>query len=310
LAVSEQAGAAELAPAPRVERRPLRPLLVAAAFVAPTIVLLVLVAGFPLVYNVWNSFRHVVLTEPGTEQFVGFANYWTALKSPDFHAQFVRTALFTIVSVAIEMVIGMTLALVMHQSFRGRGLVRAAVLVPWAVPTVVSGMLWKTMFDPSSGFVNYGLTLLHLPGGGTTWLSGVWTSWAAILIADAWKNTPFIAILLLAGLQIIPDDLYEQARIDGAGAVRRFLYVTLPMLKPAILVALIFRTLQSFLIFDIIYVMTSGGPGAATESLGFINVRAFREALDFGYGGAISVILILLSVVIAVIYQRVLRPST
>ncbi|MBO0839004.1 MAG: sugar ABC transporter permease, partial [Actinobacteria bacterium] len=297
-------------PPPRVDRRPLRPRLVAAAFVAPVILLLVLVAGFPLVYNVYNSFQHVVLTEPGTQHFVGFQNYWTALTSPDFHAQFVRTLLFTVVSVAFEMVIGVMLALVMHQSFRGRGLVRAAVLVPWAVPTVVSGMLWKTMFDPTSGFVNYGLTLLHLPGGGTTWLNGIWTSWAAILIADAWKNTPFIAILLLAGLQIIPDDLYEQGRIDGAGTVRRFFYVTLPLLKPAILVALIFRTLQSFLIFDIIYVMTNGGPGAATESLGFINVSAFRVQLDFGYGGAISVILILISVLIALGYQRVMRPST
>lgn len=309
-ASEQRAGAGELAPAPRVDRRPLRPLLVAAAFVAPAVLLLVLVAGFPLVYNVYNSFQHVVLTEPGTQHFVGFANYWTALTSPDFHAQLGRTVLFTIVSVAFELVVGMVLALVMHQTFRGRGLVRAAILVPWAVPTVVSGMLWKTMFDPASGFVNYGLTLLHLPGGSTTWLGGTWTAWTAILVADAWKNTPFLAILLLAGLQIIPDDLYEQARIDGAGTIRRFFFVTLPLLKPAILVALVFRTLQSFLIFDIIYVMTNGAPGSATESLGFINVRAFREALDFGYGGAISVILILISVAIALTYQRVLRPST
>ena len=148
------------------------------------------------------------------------------------------------------------------------------------------------------------------PGASTTWLNGVWTSWAAILVADAWKNTPFLAILLLAGLQIIPDDLYEQARIDGAGVVRRFLFITLPMLKPAILVALIFRTLSSFLIFDIVYVMTGGGPGSATETLGFINWRAFLVDVNFGYGGAISVLLIVISVLIALVYQRVLRPST
>lgn len=171
-------------------------------------------------------------------------------------------------------------------------------------------MLWRTMFDPRSGFVNYGLTLLHLPGGDTTWLNGVWTAWTAILVADAWKNTPFLAILLLAGLQVIPEDIYQEARIDGAGVVRRFFYLTLPLLKPAILVALVFRTLSSFLIFDLIYVMTNGGPGSATESLGFINVRAFQESLDFGYGGAISVILVLISVLIALSYQRVLRPST
>lgn len=309
-ASEQRAGAGELAPLPRADRRPLRPLLAGALFLAPAVLLLALVAGFPLVYNVYNSFQHLVLTEPGTQHFVGFANYWTAVTSPDFHAQFVRTVLFTVVSVAVELVLGMMLALVMHQNFRGRGLVRAAILVPWAVPTVVSGLLWRTMFDPRSGFVNYGLTLLHLPGGGTTWLNGVWTAWTAILVADAWKNTPFLAILLLAGLQVIPDDIYQEARIDGAGVVRRFFYLTLPLLKPAILVALVFRTLSSFLIFDLIYVMTNGGPGSATESLGFINVRAFRESLDFGYGGAISVILVLISVLIALSYQRVLRPWT
>ena len=309
-ASEQRAGAGELVPAPQAERRPLRALLAGAVFVAPAVVLLTLVAGFPLIYNVYNSFQHLILTEPGTQHFVGFSNYWRAVTSSDFHAQFIRTVLFTMVSVTLEMLVGMMLALVMHQTFRGRGLVRAAILVPWAVPTVVSGMLWRTMFDPRSGFVNYGLALLHLPGGSTTWLNGTWTAWAAILVADAWKNTPFLAILLLAGLQIIPDDIYEEAQIDGAGMFRRFSYLTLPLLKPAILVALVFRTLSSFMIFDIIYVMTNGGPGSATESLGFINVRAFREALDFGYGGAISVILLLICVLIAFIYQRVLRPST
>jgi ABC-type sugar transport system permease subunit len=131
-----------------------------------------------------------------------------------------------------------------------------------------------------------------------------------ILVADAWKNTPFLAILLLAGLQVIPDDLYEQARIDGAGMLRRFFFITLPMLKPALMVALVFRTLQSFLIFDVIYVISGGGPGDATEVLGFVNWRAFLVDTNFGYGGAISISLIVITFLIAVTYQRLLRPST
>lgn len=298
------------APAPLSHRRFSREDLLGAAFIAPAILLLLVIAGFPLLYNIWNSFQHLVLTEPGTQHFDGLANYRHLLSSGDFAQPFVRTVLFTVVSVALEFALGLALALVMHREFVGRGLVRAAILIPWAVPTVISGMLWRTMFDPSTGFVDYVLGVLHLPGAHTAWLNGVWTSWTVVLVADAWKNTPFLAIILLAGLQVIPDDLYEQARIDGAGVVRRFAYVTMPLLKPAILVALIFRTLSSFLIFDVIYAITRGGPGSATETLSYLNWSAFLVNFDFGYGGAISVALIVIAVVIAVIYQRVLRPST
>ncbi|HZV50133.1 MAG TPA: sugar ABC transporter permease [Candidatus Dormibacteraeota bacterium] len=282
----------------------------AGAFLAPTIVLLVAIAGFPLAYNLYNSFLHLVLTEPGTERFVGLANYRQLVASGDFLQPFIRTSFFTLVSVALEFVAGLGLALIMHRRFWGRGLVRAAVLVPWAVPTVVSGMLWKNMFDPGSGFVDWGLGALHLPGATTAWLNGVWTSWTVILVADAWKNTPFLALILLAGLQVIPDDLYEQARIDGAGVLRRFRHVTLPMLKPAVLVALIFRTLSAFLIFDVIYVITGGGPGSATETLSYVNWRAFLVETNFGYGGAISVALTLIALLIALVYMRVLRLET
>jgi multiple sugar transport system permease protein len=151
---------------------------------------------------------------------------------------------------------------------------------------------------------------LHLPGANTTWLNGVWSSWTVIGLADAWKVTPFLALILLAGLQVIPDDLYEQAQIDGAGGLRRFYYVTLPLLKPAILVALIFRTLSAFLVFDVIYAITGGGPGNATQTVAFINWRAFLVDTDFGYGGAISVVLTLAALLIALGYNRVLRPST
>ena len=157
---------------------------------------------------------------------------------------------------------------------------------------MVSAELWRSMFDPQQGFVNYLLTSLHLPLAHTTWLDGTWTAWTAILIADAWRNTPFIAIVLLAGLQAIPGDIYEAARIDGASAWRTFRKITLPLLKPALMVALIFRTLQSFLVFDVVYIMTSGGPGTATNVLAYLDWKAFLVATDFGYGGAVSVALV------------------
>jgi trehalose/maltose transport system permease protein len=296
---------------PPTLRRSIRSALVGSGFVLPALLLLLGVVGFPLVYNLWNSFRHFLLNEPGTERFIGLQNYQQILTSSAYRLPLLRTVLFTVASVALELGAGMVLALVMHQRFLGRGLVRAAILIPWAVPTVVSGMLWKTMFDPSSGFVDFGLShYLHLPMASTAWLNGVWTTWVVILVADAWKNTPFLAILLLAGLQVIPDDLYEQARIDGAGVMRRFFFITLPMLKPALMVALVFRTLQSFLIFDVIYVISGGGPGDATEVLGFVNWRAFLVDTNFGYGGAISISLIVITFLIAVTYQRLLRPST
>jgi multiple sugar transport system permease protein len=198
-------------------------------------------------------------------------------------------------------VIALGLALMLHRRFRGRGLLRVAILIPWAVPTVVSATLWKTMFDPRAGFVDY-VFGLH-----TTWLAGVWTSWAAILVADAWKNVPFIAIILLAGLQVIPTEIYEAARMDGANWGQSFRRLTLPLLKPALAVALVFRLLSALLVFDVIYIMTGGGPGLSTETLSFLNWQTFLVNTDFGYGGAISVMLVVLCLVMAGVVMRVMR---
>lgn len=294
----------------RLERREAPPGALAVILIAPTVILLVFISGYPLVYNLFSSVQHFVLTEPGTQHFVGFQNYVRVFTGTDSATAFARTLLYTIISVALQFVVGMGFALAMHREYRGRGLIRAAVLVPWAVPTVVSALLWKTNFDPRTGFVNYLLGVLHLPGSDTTWLNGVWTSWTVVLVADAWKVTPFLALILLAGLQVIPDDLYEQAEIDGAGAIRRFWYVTLPLLKPAIQVALVFRTLSAFLVFDVIYAITGGGPGNATQTVAFINWRAFLVDTDFGLGGAYSVVLTIAALLIALVYIRALRPST
>lgn len=279
--------------------------------VAPVVILLLAITAYPLVYNLWNSVHSVNLSLAGSAQgFVGVHNYTKMFASSEWVSALERTAAFTAVSVFLETVAALGLALMLNRRFRGRGLLRAAILVPWAVPTVVSATLWKTMFDPRAGFVDYVLGGLHLPGAHTTWLAGVWTSWATILVADAWKNVPFIAIILLAGLQVIPEEVYEAARIDGANGWQSFRRVTLPLLKPALAVALIFRTLQAFLVFDVIYIMTGGGPGVSTETLSFLNWQTFLVGTDFGYGGAISVMLVVMSLLIAGIYVRVLRPET
>jgi ABC-type sugar transport system permease subunit len=278
--------------------------------VAPVVVVLLAITAYPLFYNLWNSFHYVnYLDIANFGTFAGFSNYSRLFTSDQFVPALVRTIGFTAVSVLVETAVGLGIALALNRSFRGRGIVRAAVFIPWAVPTVVSAELWKTMFDPQSGFVNYILAHLHLPLATTTWLDSTWTAWAAILVADAWRNTPFMAIVLLAGLQVIPQDIYEAARIDGASTWQTFRRLTLPLLMPALLVALIFRTLSSFLIFDVVYIMTGGGPGNSTQVLSVLNYQAFLDDLDFGYGGAIAVALVVMALIIAAIYVRAFRPQ-
>jgi len=278
--------------------------------VAPVVIVLLAITAYPLFYNLWNSFHHInYLDIANFGTFAGVSNYAKLFTSDQFVPALVRTIGFTAVSVLVETTIGLGIALALNRPFRGRGIVRAAVFIPWAVPTVVSAELWKTMFDPQSGFVNYILAHLHLPLATTTWLDSTWTAWAAILVADAWRNTPFMAIVLLAGLQVIPQDIYEAAKIDGASAWQTFRRLTLPLLMPALMVALIFRTLSSFLIFDVVYIMTGGGPGTSTQVLSVLNYQAFLDDLDFGYGGAIAVALVIMALIIATLYVRALRPQ-
>ena len=277
--------------------------------IAPLLAVLLVITAYPLGYNVWNSFHHVDYLLPPLGAFAGFANYAKLFSDHTFVPALLHTLGFTLVSVAVETVIGLSLALALNKPFRGRGIVRAAIFIPWAVPTVVSAELWRTMFDPQQGFVNFVLTKLHLPLASTTWLDSTWTAWGSILIADAWRNTPFMAIVLLAGLQVIPADIYEAARIDGANAWRQFTRLTLPLLKPALMVALIFRTLQSFFIFDVVYIMTGGGPGSSTNVLAYLNYKALFALFDYGYGGAVSVALVVVALVIASAYRWIFRTD-
>ena len=279
--------------------------------VAPVLILLLAITAYPLIYNVWNAFHFDNLSYGNLpHNFTGWKNFTAMFDSAQWVSALQRTLVFTVVTIVFDIVVGLALALMMHRQFRGRGFLRASILVPWAMPTVVSAMLWKTMFDPSAGFVDYILGAFHPGWSGIAWLgASVWRSWVAIFIADSWKNIPFVAILLLAGLQVIPNDVYEAARMDGASWWQSFTRVTLPLLRPALSVALIFRTLQALLVFDVIYIMTGGGPGNSTESLSYLSYNTFIINTDFGLGGAMSIILVLLALAVSFVYVRALRPA-
>ena len=275
------------------------------AFVAPALATIACVAIFPLLWTVWESLHVHDLRMPWRgRRFVGLANYAEMAADPRFWAALAHTAGFTAVSVGLELVLGLVLALALHRAYRGRGLVRTAVLVPWAIPTVVSALLWRFIFEERAGIANavlLDLGLLHEP---FVWLAHPWAAWVPVVLADVWKTTPFVALLLLAGLQNIDASLYEAARIDGANAWQQLRHVTLPLLKPAILVALVFRTLDAFRVFDLIYVLTGGGPGTATEPIALYTFHALLGNLRFGYGSALGVVIFLVTFGLALAYIR------
>lgn len=296
--------AASPAPARGAEAREAR---MAWSFVLPALGVIVLVALFPLAWTAWESLHLHDLRMPWRGQpFVGLSNYAELLADGRFWAAMGHTAFFTAASVGLELVLGLVLALAMNRTFRGRGLMRAAVLVPWAIPTVVAGLLWRFMFDARSGIANAVLMDVGLMDEPLVWFVDSVAAWVPVILGDVWKMTPFVALLLLAGLQNIDESLYEAAEIDGAGAWQKFRHVTLPLLKPAILVTLVFRTLDAFRVFDLVYVLTGGGPGTATEPIALYTFNSLLQHLRFGYGSALSVVVFLVTFGLAVLYIRLL----
>jgi ABC-type sugar transport system permease subunit len=286
------------------ERREAR---LAWAFVLPAVGTIFLIALFPLAWTAWESLHVHDLRMPWRGQpFVWLANYAEVLTDARFWGAMWHTAIFTVGTVTLELVLGLVLALALNRAYRGRGLVRAAVLIPWAIPTVVAALLWRFMFDAQAGIANAVLMDVGLMDQPFVWFIHTVAAWVPIILADVWKMTPFVALLLLAGLQNIDSSLYEAARIDGAGPWRQFIHVTLPLLKPAILVALIFRTLDAFRVFDLVYVLTGGGPGTSTEPIALYTFNALLQNLRFGYGSALAVIVFLVTFGLAMFYIRVL----
>ena len=274
----------------------------ATLMVSPSMILIAIVAAYPIGYAVWLSLHEYSVRVPGLSRWAGLRNYTNTVTSEDWLAALGTTFLFTGTSVFLELLIGLGMALAMHSAFKGQGLLRTVVLVPWAILTVVTAITWQTIFNPELGFVTTMLNSLGLPGGDTVWLGERGWALAVMVFADVWKTAPFMALLILAGLQVIPDDVYEAARVDGATAWQRFIKITLPLLKPAILVALIFRTLDALRIFDLPFVLTRGANG--TNTLSLEAYTQFNQNGILGLGSAMSVLTFIIVMIVAFIYIR------
>jgi ABC-type sugar transport system permease subunit len=275
------------------------------AFVSPAVSVIALIAIFPLAWTVWNSLHLQDLRMPWLGRpFIGIGNYLELARDPRFWSALGHTVFFTAASVSLELALGLTLALAMNSAFRGRGVVRATSLLPWAIPTVVAALLWRFMFDSQAGIANAILLSLGALNRPVVWFIDATTAWIPVILADVWKTTPFVALLLLAGLQNIDKSLYEAAQVDGAGAWWRLWRITIPLLKPTILVALIFRTLDAFRVFDLVYALTGGGPGTATEPIALYTHNTILQNLRFGYGSALSVVIFALTFGLALLYIR------
>jgi multiple sugar transport system permease protein len=267
--------------------------------VSPSLVLIAIVAAYPIIYAIWLSLHEYSVRVAGLSRWAGPAglrNYSSALSNPDWWAALSHTLIFTVFSVALEFVIGLAMALAMHAAFRGQSLLRTVVLVPWAILTVVTAVMWRTMFVSPYGFIN---TVFH---SHTVWLGSEPQALIVIILADVWKTSPFMALLILAGLQVIPGEIYEAAKVDGATTWQRFVRITFPLLTPAILVALIFRTLDALRIFDLPYVLTQGQYG--TSTLSTIAQQTFATNRIYGLGSAMAILTFIIVMIVSFGYIR------
>lgn len=270
--------------------------------VAPTLVILAAVIGYPVLRAIWRSFYSdpIIASEA---KFIGFDNYSKVLVgdlSSEFWSATSNTMFFTVTTLVLEIILGVAMALLMNQAFRGRGIVRAAFLVPWAIPTAVAAVMWRWVFHVD-GIAN------HMLGQSILWTGAEWPAKIAIITADVWKTAPFIALLTLAGLQAIPGEVYEAAKVDGAGPVRRFFSITLPLVKPALVVAVLFRMLDVLRIYDLPAILTNGSNNTMTLSM--LVVRQSIGALKAGLGSALSTLTFLIIFVIAILYIRFLGAN-
>lgn len=273
---------------------------------APAVFVLLLFIAVPVGQSMILSLHRIIIGLPQLgKPFVGLENYGDLLRDPVARHSFGITAIFVATSTFFELLFGLLLALLIHHRLPGRGALRACVLIPWAIPTVVSAQMWRFLFNDAYGMINYVLfhadTPRYIP-----WLALPHTALMAIIAADVWKTSSFAALLILAGLQVIPDEIYQAARADGAGVWRRFWHITWPLIRPALLVALLFRTIDAFRVFDLAFVMTQGGPADATNVLQLYGYKKMFMEGWMGYGSAISVAVFLVVLALAVMYVRAL----
>ncbi|MET9267759.1 sugar ABC transporter permease [Amycolatopsis sp. NPDC004079] len=264
---------------------------------APAFIVMIAVTGYPIIYSVWLSLQRYDLRFPSQHEFIGFSNYAAVLTNSYWWTAFGTTMFLTVVSVAIEFVLGMGLALIMHRTLVGRGLVRTVALIPYGIVTVVAAFSWYFAWTPKTGY------LANVLGEGVAPLTDQWPSLFIIILAEVWKTTPFMALLLMAGLALVPDDLLKAAAMDGATAWQRFTKVMLPVMKPAILVALLFRTLDAFRIFDNIYVLTGGA-----QDTGSVSMQTYDnlvKGLNLGIGSTMAVLIFITVAIIAFLFIKV-----
>jgi multiple sugar transport system permease protein len=272
-------------------------------FLLPALLVLALVTLYPIVYVTWLSLQRRLLIFD-ISAFVALDNYRYLFTDLRYWNAFKNTAYFTGLSVALELVLGLAIAVLLHRRFAGKGLMRAVVLIPWAVPTVVSAKMWEWLYNPDFGLINY------LLGAKVNWLGSPFWAINAAVFMDVWKTTPFVVILLTAGMQGIDPELYQAARVDGASGWQVFRRITLPLVTPVILVVLIFRTLDAFRVFDAIYVLTGGGPANTTETLSIYAYKVLFQTLQFGYGSAVALTIFVFAGIITTFYVRLLSRAT
>ena len=272
---------------------------------APALAVVALVALYPLGLTIFQSFtdKQFLALEP--TKWIGLENYRTLIHDSIFRDSIVTTVKFTLITVSFEFVLGLIIALVVNSNFKGRGVMRAVMLIPWAIPTVVSAQMWKWMYDDIFGVINDAGVRLHILNHSVAWISQPSTALASVAAVDIWKTTPFVALILLAGLQVIPQDLYEAADVDGASKLTQFWRITLPLLRPAILVALIFRKLDALRVLDFFYVFF--GNRVDTQTMAIYDQNTIVSVGNVGYGAAISVAIFLIIALFVVIYVTFIR---
>ncbi len=278
-------------------------------FILPAVVVVLGVVIYPTLDSLLISLQKYDLADPTHRPFVGLNNYLTLLTSDSFWQVIERTAVFTVFSVVLTMLIGLAVALLLNEEFVGRAVVRTLLLIPWAMPPVVVGMVWEWIYNGDYGILNGILTWLHLSGGYVSFLGDPNLAMPAVIVTKVWKEVPFVALMLLAGLQTIPSPLYEAARIDGAGSFRTLFSITIPLLRPMLAVVTVLQTMWSFRVFDIIYVMTSGGPADRTMVIAIETYFESFKYLRFGSGAAMAYVVTIVIVTLSLVYMKLISTD-
>ncbi|EDL66556.1 carbohydrate ABC transporter permease [Bacillus sp. SG-1] len=281
----------------------------ALSILLPAIIIVFGVVLIPLIQTFIFTFKDMKLISATYDQFLGLANYIEILSDAEFWSTVGRTGYFTVVSLIVELSLGILIALLINENLKGRAFLRTVIILPWAVPTIVNGALWKWIYHPEYGALNALFSQLGVISEYKSWLGDPWLAMNMIIFADAWKMTPLVVMFMLASMQMVNKSMYEAAVVDGAGPLERFLHLTLPHLKPTILVVLVMRTMEMFKVFDIIYATTRGGPANGTLTLTYdAYLKAFVE-LDYSKGATISYLIAFFVIILTIIYVRIMKEK-